>query len=88
MPTAEDILRQYAKVFKPGSRKTHGTPTHVELDPSFTPVNASTRRVPAAKLDWVNEGLKRLFEKGISTNMLGKEKPNDKFAFVMTQAIP
>ena len=61
---------------------------HIDLDPSVTPVHAPTRCVPVAKLDRVNEGLKRLCEEGIIrpvtqptdwlSNMLIKEKPNGK----------
>ena len=61
---------------------------HIDLDPSVTPVRAPTRRVPEAKLDRVNEELKRLCEEGIIrlvtqptdwlSNMLIKEKPNGK----------
>ena len=35
---------------------------NANLDPSVTPVHAPTRRVPVAKLDRVNEELKRLWE--------------------------
>ena len=61
---------------------------HIDLDPSVTPVHAPTRRVPVAKLDRVNEELKRLCEEGIirpvtqttdlMSNMLIKEKANGK----------
>ena len=61
---------------------------HIDLDPSVTPVHAPTRRVPVAKLDRVNEELKRLCEEGVTrpvtqptdwlSNMLIKEKPNGK----------
>ena len=61
---------------------------HIDLDPSVTPVHAPTHRVPVAKLDRVNEELKRLWEEGIIrpvtqptdwlSNMLIKEKPNGK----------
>ncbi|PFX17749.1 Uncharacterized protein K02A2.6 [Stylophora pistillata] len=61
---------------------------HIDLDPSVTPVHAPTRRVPVAKLNRVNEELKRLCEEGIIrpvtqptdwlSNMLVKEKPNGK----------
>ena len=61
---------------------------HIDLDPSDTLVHAPTRRVPVAKLDKVNEELKRLCEEGIIrpvtqptdwlSNMLIKKKPNGK----------
>ena len=35
---------------------------YIELDPSVTPVHAPLRRVPAVKLDLVNEELKRFCE--------------------------
>ena len=65
MLTAEDISQQYANVFRPGRGKPLGTPMHIELEPAFTAVHAPTRRVPVAKLDRVNEELKRLSEEGI-----------------------
>ena len=75
-------------MFRPGRRKPPGTPLHINLDPSVTPVHTPTRRVPVAKLDQVNEELKRLCEEGIIrpiaqptdwlSNMLLKEKPNGK----------
>ena len=67
MLTVEDIIRQYANVFRPECGKPLGTPMHIELDPSVTPVHATTRRVPVAKSYRVNEELKRLCEKGIIT---------------------
>ena len=86
--TSEDILNHYSNVFKPGRGKPLGSPMHIDLDPSVTPVHAPTRRVPVAKLDRVNEELKRLCEEGIVrpvtqptdwlSNMLIKEKPNGK----------
>ena len=86
--TSEDILKHYPNVFKPGRGKPLGTPMHIDLDPSVTPVHAPTRRVPVAKLDKVNEELGRLCEEGIIrpvtqptdwlSNMLVKEKPNGK----------
>jgi len=86
--TSEDILNHYPNVFKPGRGKPLGSPKHTDLDPSVTPVQAPTRRVPVAKLDRVNEELKRLCEEGIIrpvtqptdwlSNMLIKEKPNGK----------
>ena len=61
---------------------------HIELDTNVTPVHASTRRVPVAKLDRVNDELKRLCDEGIIrpvsqptdwlSNILLKEKPNGK----------
>jgi len=82
--TSEDILNHYPNVFKPGRGKPLGSPMHIDLDPSVTPVHAPTRRVPVAKLDRVNEELKRLCEEGIIrpvtqptdwlSNMLIKEK--------------
>ena len=98
MLTAEDILRQYANVFRPGCGKPLGTPMHIELDPSVTPVHAPTRRVPVAKSDRVNEELKRLSEERIIrpvtqptdwlSNMLVKENQTANFASVLTQARP
>jgi len=86
--TSEDILRHYPIVFKPGCGKFLGSPMHIYLDPSVTPVHAPTRRVPVAKLDRVNEELGRLCEEGIIrpvtqptdwlSNMMVKEKPNGK----------
>ena len=71
-----------------GTRETSGEPVHIGLDPSVTPVHAPTDRVPVAKLDRVNEELKRLCEEGIImpvtqptdwlSNMLVKGKPNGK----------
>ena len=58
--TKEDVQHQYSNVFKPGRGNPLGTPLHIELDPIVTPVHASTRRVPVAKLDRVNDELKRL----------------------------
>ena len=58
--TKEDVLHHYLNVFKPGRGNPLGTPLHIELDPNVTPVHASTRRVPVAKLDRVNDELKRL----------------------------
>ena len=76
------------QLFRPGRGKPPGTPLHIDLDPSVTPVHTPTRRVPVAKLDQVNEELKRLCEEGIIrpiaqptdwlSNMLLKEKPNGK----------
>ena len=60
--TSEDILNHYSNVFKPGCGKPLWSPMHIDLDPSVTPVHAPTRRVPVAKLDRVNEELKRLCE--------------------------
>ena len=61
---------------------------HIELDPSVTPVHAPTHRVPVAKLNRVDEELKRLCEERIIrpvtqptdwlSNMLVKEKPDGK----------
>ena len=87
--TSEDILKHYPNVFKPGRGKPLGSPMHIDLDPSVTPVHAPTRHVPVAKLDRVNEELERLCEEGIIrpvtqptdwlSNMLVKEKANGKF---------
>ena len=86
--TKEDVLQHYANVFQPGRGNPLGTPMHIALDPSVTPVHAPTRRVPVAKLDRVNEELKRLCDEGIIrpvtqptdwlSNILVKEKPNGK----------
>ena len=86
--TSGDILNHYSNVFKPGRRKPLGSLMHIDLDPSVTPVHAPTRRVPVAKLDRVNEELKRLYEEGVIrpvtqptdwlSSMLIKEKPNGK----------
>ena len=61
---------------------------HIDLDPSVTPIHAPMRHVPVAKIDKVNEELKRLCKEGIIrsvtqptdwlSNMLIKEKPNGK----------
>ena len=63
MLTAEDICQQYADVFIPGRGNLPGTPMHIDLDPSVTTVHTPTRSVPVAKLDRVNEELKRRFVK-------------------------
>ena len=86
--TKEDVLHNYSNVFKPGRENPLGNPLHIELDPNVTPVHASTRRVPVAKLDRVNDELKRLCEEGIIkpvtqptdwlSNILVREKPNGK----------
>ena len=39
MLTAEDILRQYVNVSRPWRGKPLGTPIHIQLDPSVTPVS-------------------------------------------------
>ena len=64
--TKEDVLQHYKNVFKPGRGNPLGTPMHITLDPSVTSVHAPTRRVPVAKLDRVNEELKRLCDEGIT----------------------
>ncbi|KAL9964686.1 hypothetical protein ACROYT_G028361 [Oculina patagonica] len=86
--TKEDVLHNYSNVFRPGRGNPLGTPLHIDLDPNVTPVHASTRRVPVAKLDRVNDELKRLCDEGIIkpvtqptdwlSNILVKEKPNGK----------
>ena len=86
--TKEDVLHNYSNVFKPGRGNPLGNPLHIELDPNVTPVHASTRRVPVAKLDRVNDELKRLCEEGVIkpvtqptdwlSNILVREKPNGK----------
>ena len=58
------------------------------MDPDVTPVHAPRRHVPVAKLDRVNDELKRLCDDGIIkpvmeptewlSNILVKEKPNGK----------
>ena len=58
------------------------------MDPEVTPVHAPRHRVPVAKLDRVNDELKRLFDEGIIrqvtqptewlSNKLVKEKPSGK----------
>ena len=78
---------QNEEVSREGGREG-GSPMHIDLDLSVTPVHAPTRRVPVAKLDKVNEELGRLCEEGIIrpvtqptdwlSNMLVKEKPNGK----------
>ena len=60
--TKEDVLEHY---LKPGSGKPLGAPMHISLDPSISPVQAPTRWVPVAKLERVNEQLKRLCDEGI-----------------------
>ena len=84
--TKESVLQHYKDVFKPGRDKSLGEPLHIEMDPNVKPVHAPTRRVPVAKLDKVNEELKRLCDEGTITlvtqptdwlsNMLVKEKPD------------
>ena len=86
--TKEDVLEHYSNVFKPGRGNPLGTPMQISLDPSISPVHAPTRRVPVAKLERVNEELKRLCDEGIIrpvtqltdwlSNILVKEKPNGK----------
>ena len=86
--TSVDILSHYPNVFKPGRGKPLGSPMHIDLDPSVTSVHAPTHRVPVAKLDRVNEELKRLCGEGIIrpetqptdwlSNIMIKEKPNGK----------
>ena len=94
--TAEDILQQYANVFRPGRGEPPGTPMHIDLDPSVTPVRTPTRRGPVVKLDRVNEELKRLCQEGIirpvtqltvwlSTSWLTKNQTAN-FASVLPQA--
>jgi len=88
MITKEDVLEHYASVFRPGRRKPLGSPLHIEMDPDVTPVHAPRRHVPVAKLDRVNDELKRLCDDGIIkpvteptewlSNILVKEKPNGK----------
>ena len=83
--TSEDILKHYPNVFKPGPL---GSPVHIDLDPSVTPILEPTRRLLVAKLDRVDEELGRLCEEGIIrpvteptdwlSNMMVKEKPNGK----------
>ena len=61
---------------------------HIDLGLYVTPLHTPTRRVAVAKLDQVNEELKRLCEEGIIrpatkptdwlSNILVKEKPNGK----------
>lgn len=84
--TKEAVLQHYEEVFKPGRNKSLGTPLHIEVDPLVKPVHAPRRRVPVAKLDRVNNELRRLCDEGtIATvsqptdwlsNMLVKEKPD------------
>ena len=75
-------------MFKPGRGKALGSPLHIEMDSDVTPVHAPRRRVPVAKLDRVNDELKRLCDDKIIrpikkptewlSNILVKEKPNGK----------
>ena len=58
--TKQNVLQRYANIFEPGRGKPLGNPLHIEMDPSFTPVHASRRRIPVSKLDKVNEELSRL----------------------------
>ena len=94
--TTEDILQQYANVFRPGRGEPPGTPMHIDLDPSVTPVRTPTRQGPVVKLDRVNEELKRLCQEGIirpvtqltdwlSTSWLTKNQTAN-FASVLPQA--
>ena len=86
--TKEDVLQRYTCVFRPGRGEPLGSPLHIEMDPDVTPVHAPRRRVPVAKLDRVNDELKRLCDDGIIkpvteptewlSNILVKEKPNGK----------
>ena len=67
---------------------------HIEFDPSVTPGHATKPLVPVAKLDRINEELKRLCEKGIITpvtqptdwlsNMMVKKNQTANFASVLT----
>ena len=66
--TKEDVLHHNSNVLKPGRRNPLGTPLHIELDPNVTPVHALTRWVLVAKLDRVNDELKRLCDEGIITD--------------------
>ena len=82
------MLEHYSNVFKPSRGKPLGSPMHIFLDPSISPVHVPTRRVPVANLERVNEELKRLCVEGIISlvtqptdwlsNILAKEKPNGK----------
>ena len=86
--TKEDVLEHYSNVFKPGHGKPLGTPMHISLDPSISPVHTPMRRVPVAKLERVNKELKRLCDEGIIrpvtqptdwlSDILVEEKPNSK----------
>lgn len=85
MITKEDVLERYTNVFRPGRGKPLGSPLHIEMDPDVTPVTPR-HRVPVAKLDRVNDELKRLCDDGIIkpvteptewlSNIPVKEKPN------------
>ena len=86
--TKEDVLEHCSGVFKPGREKVLYSPLHNKMDPKVTPVHAPRHRVPVAKLDIVNDVLKRLCDEGIIrpvsqpkewlSKMLFKEKPNGK----------
>lgn len=86
--TKEDVLERYSAVFKPGREKPLGSPLHIEMDSKVTPVHAPRHRAPVAKLDRVNDELKRLCDEGIIrpvmqptewlSNILVKKKPNGK----------
>ena len=83
------MLEHYSNVFKPGRGKPLATHLHISLYPSISSGHAPTRRVPVAKLERVNDELKRLLcDEGIIrpvtqptdwlSNILVKEKPNGK----------
>ena len=86
--TKDDLLQCYSNVFSPGRGNPVKTSMHIELGPNVRPGHAQVRWVPVAKLDRVNEELKRLSNEGIIktvtrprgwlSNILGKEKPNGK----------
>ena len=63
--TKEEVLERYCSVFKPGGVKPLGSPLHIEMDPEVTPVHPRRHRVPVAKLDRINDELKRLCDEGI-----------------------
>ena len=42
-----------------------GSPLHIAVDPTVSPVHAPTRRIPVAKLDRVNIELNSLCDEGI-----------------------
>jgi len=70
MITKEDVLERYTNVFRPGRGKPLGSPLHIKMDPDVTPVHAPRHHVPVAKLNRVNDELKRLCD-SISVNFVG-----------------
>ncbi|KAL9986995.1 hypothetical protein ACROYT_G001229 [Oculina patagonica] len=68
--TKENVLKGYSSVFKPACREPLDSPLHIEMDPDVTPVHAPRRHVPVAKLDRVNDELKRLSEMNLKPSQV------------------